>query len=487
MKKVYKCEIKGYDKLKAHLLNSTDPPNCGSCVAALAERSFDRSELEKFIQQTRVQQKADFEKAVEKEEAKKSKAKGKKGKKADAEASAQDQAGDARDWKEYVQQFDYIELLPPGTMGKTLPYRCLGCRTRRQPEGKIGDLNHPSIEAVEFFLKQHFRSQAHKVFLANRDQPKEEEKLADCQGLPVDHPELGGWLYFMREEFKIWASHTSLEGKGRHTYEQKPNSHEWLIKANTCLKQTPLSPGANWQVCAECRRLGGGRKSVVRNMSNFCAKYHYAMILNARLFQGPELAAEAEEKCRACGAFRGDPDTLEKTLKCNNNQLQQVVRGWWEHTDPTHFTKAGLDFLSAVVRPTLNCNVSSFNDAFSDVIARFSAMVRSGVPNDSDLAKIKLAGAALDGSMEGHPLLEGMALQCLRMLEKQSRGVNTMAGRPANDRTEREFRLVSDAGLRLCMATGNAKLGRQLLGERCAKQQPFYSRYHFIGQPYIKE
>ena len=38
-----------------------------------------------------------------------------------------------------------------------------------------------------------------------------------------------------------------------------------------------------------------------------------------------------------------------------------------------------------------------------------------------------------------------------------------MAGRPSKDRTEREFALVADAGMRLAMATGNGKLGKQSL------------------------
>ena len=90
-------------------------------------------------------------------------------------------------------------------------------------------------------------------------------------------------------------------------------------------------------------------------------------------------------------------------------------------------------------------------------------MIASRDVNDAELSKLKLAAAALDGSIESNPLLEGMALACLRLMDKQKRGVETMDGRPSKDRTEREFALVADAGMRLAMATGNGKLGKQSL------------------------
>ena len=65
----------------------------------------------------------------------------------------------------------------------------------------------------------------------------------------------------------------------------------------------------------------------------------------------------------------------------------------------------------------------------ADVIGRFTALLMSGRAKQEDMASLKVAAAAIQGKLEAHPLLHGISLQCLRLIEKQERGIDSMRGR----------------------------------------------------------
>jgi len=465
MKKLYICGTGGYVDLQKMLIEdmSERKVECGACLTALNQYEFSGPSLKNAIDAAIAQSKSSVDQPAKEDEAETPAAD------ASAAANVGPAATDAEApdaWRKYVESFaPHIELLEPGKFGKTLPYRCRLCRTRRQVDGKVGDLVEPKVSAAKYYLGQHFRTQKHIEQLAafeKEGQPQNQKEIVPCQGLQVKNSISGGLLYYMRTEFSTWAAFTNLESLATHSYWQEPNGAGWIIRSSGC-DQNMEKTKEDWQTCPECIHLGSGKRSVVRNVTRFTQKYLWAKLLNARLFQGAEARELVEEEVRKSAAFRSDPKEAEKVLKLPNHHLQQLVRATWTHTNATQVTPQCLDFLTTVVKPTLRCNVSSFEGCFQDVAARFEAMIASRDVNDAELSKLKLAAAALDGSIESNPLLEGMALACLRLMDKQKRGVETMAGRPSKDRTEREFALVADAGMRLAMATGNGKLGKQSL------------------------
>ena len=79
---------------------------------------------------------------------------------------------------------DEIELLPPGTLGRKYPYKCLVCRTRRQPSGKVGDLTCAKPHAVKYFLQRHIESTQHQLNLHKQRQASQGDDAPDvpCQG-----------------------------------------------------------------------------------------------------------------------------------------------------------------------------------------------------------------------------------------------------------------------------------------------------------------
>lgn len=97
-----------------------------------------------------------------------------------------------------------------------------------------------------------------------------------------------------------------------------------------------------------------------------------------------------------------------------------------------------------------------------DVIGRLTACIASGESGESTIGTMKMASAILKGDLENHPLLHGITLQCLRRIDKEKRGITTMAGRRSTE-SQMEADLIADAGLSLSLAGGNKQLAKQLL------------------------
>ncbi len=155
-----------------------------------------------------------------------------------------------------------------------------------------------------------------------------------------------------------------------------------------------------------------------------------------------------------------DPKYNETMLAVDSGKLQQFVRATWMSVNDRHATEMQSHFCDTIVKPALRVNVQSIPDQFSDVVARFATCIGTGQASETDIANMKIAAACMDGTLEQHPLLQGLALQCLRMIKKQERGVETMAGRRSSE-TTRETQLINDAGMHLSLCSGNKKLAME--------------------------
>ena len=87
-----------------------------------------------------------------------------------------------------------IVLLEPGTFGKKVPYQCLHCRSKRWPEGRVGDCSRYHAKSIRHFLVQHIGSGMHyRAVVFN--QPQQLVPHVPCEGLCVNVKETAGILY----------------------------------------------------------------------------------------------------------------------------------------------------------------------------------------------------------------------------------------------------------------------------------------------------
>lgn len=382
----------------------------------------------------------------------------------DAEQSEKEKVKDTMSGMEYAKSMDPIMvLLEPGSYGKKFPMRCTICRSKAAPAGRVMDLTTMKYKTVKHFVDRHTSCSKHQLALAQKkmESPGPDIAVTECQALQVNDPLTGGHLHDCRAEFELWTSMAFFQF-AKHSYWQEPGEG-WFVRSVTCAKEVAVDPKCKRSVCNECLKLGSSN-SVVRVVLRFVEKYLAAKILHARLFLDREAVSDVEKEIADSPVFK-DAKRLKQFLTMKLTHLQMLVRKQWTSTPMQCMEQNATyqDFHMMIARPCINCNVASVPEAFADVVARWTAYVASGRASDSEICNIKIANAALKGDLDEHPVLQGLALQCQRMLEKRQRNIHTMRGR-RGQHTALEASLIADAGCRFAMAAGNSKLGREPLG-----------------------
>lgn len=156
--------------------------------------------------------------------------------------------------------------------------------------------------------------------------------------------------------------------------------------------------------------------------------------------------------------YQNGDKKIREILGLETWKLQQFVR-YSFHCDG----KQGPElqkFTSMLVDPALSCSTANVPEQMSDVIARFTSVITGGEASEEDVLNLKLCCSALKGEFSSHPLIQGLALQCRRLLDKQARGISSMKGRRSVE-SEKEKSLIRDAGLTLAMMAGNQALARE--------------------------
>ena len=375
---------------------------------------------------------------------------------------ADDQDVPEKDPFAYIKEFSpHIELLEPGEFGKEFPFRCLLCKSKSWPEGKVGNLVQAKAKSVKFFLDSHCGSAVHRRNKARYDQMFGDgavpEKLVPCEGLHVEDKASAGALYCCQKEFGIWASMSNLAALAKHTYSQVASDGKgWHIRAHNCEKECKPIIGKEHQVCSTCLALGASH-SVYKSVHRFAMKFYSSKLLSSRLFLGVDEAQKVEGEIRESFLFTKEPKKMEYIINLPNARLQRIVRASAIH-DGNKSHQMDL-FHSSVIAPCLQVNVSSVPDRMSDILAKVNALVSSGTASEQDQANMKVAVACLSGSLDTHPMILGLALQCRRKLEKEERGVGPRGRRSKEGETERT--LIAEAGLHFALHAGNRRLCKE--------------------------
>lgn len=470
MKGITACDEGGFKKLQYKLLNG-EKTGCVACQDLLCHTGFCHQELEKEVLAFLGQ--PDLPKAESPAAIAESATPADDSEKAEKGENQQDaEDGNAKD-DENAESFDpfavvrqhepIITLLEPGQYGKAYPFRCNICKSKTQPEGKIGNLCVAKAKSIKHFLNQHLESMTHKrnlrQHLERQDgiNAKSRETWVDCDALRIKDPHCAGILSACQKEFGLWASLSNLSTFAKHQYWYDASQDSWCIRSAHCMKRCPVSTKIARHVCEKCLQLGH-QHSVFRSVHRFALKFYSSRLLSARLFLGRQEADRVETELLASFLGERDAKRVQQILKLSNAKLQQFVRAAvLSDGRKSH----GMEiFHQTVVSPCLQCNVTAVPEALSESITKFTAMLASERATGVDAAKLRVALGCIKGSYDNHPMLLGLALQCHRMAGKQERGIYTMVGRRSTE-TERERELIADTGMQLAILNGNADLCRE--------------------------
>ena len=141
-------------------------------------------------------------------------------------------------------------------------------------------------------------------------------------------------------------------------------------------------------------------------------------------------------------------------------RLQQYVRGSWKSHGRTKLGQDEERFIKLIVNPCVDTNVASVPHGMGDILGKLTVMLKSGSINEDHICSIKLACASLQGAFAEHPLVQGLALQAFRMVQKQERGIFHMRGR-RNSETEAEREAIADSGIQLALLGANAFMAKE--------------------------
>ena len=226
-----------------------------------------------------------------------------------------------------------ITLLPPGSFRRAHPFRCSACKTRRAPDGKVGDLCQATFNAVHWFLYQHLDCDSHQKKVANlagklgaRAAPLE---VVDCSGLCVSDLMMGGKVYNFKEEFNIWLSmnkpNTHL-ATTHHKYWFDKDLDSWFARSKNCKLRCEKLPEQDSAMCTECEKLGSA-KSIVRHAQRFSYKYYLAHLLTTRIFHDEQDAEAALSKLKGSALYHTSwKNKLDIAIDLDLPALQQIVR-----------------------------------------------------------------------------------------------------------------------------------------------------------------
>ena len=160
---------------------------------------------------------------------------------------------------EFLKRFEgIIQLLPSGSFGKRVPYRCLICRNRTQPFGRVGELSKMRYGYVKHFVNQHCKGDKHRCNLRIlRGEDVIKQPMAKCEALCVGDPEVAGRLYQHQDIFSLWASMCNFQDHARHKYRRDANNESWIIRSASCEEECEAPKSGSRPVCKACLALGG--------------------------------------------------------------------------------------------------------------------------------------------------------------------------------------------------------------------------------------
>ena len=377
----------------------------------------------------------------------------------DQPATAQDLLfswDDPMDWVKSLSPI--LEVLPLGSGGRAVPVRCTICRSRSkaQFEGKVFDLTTcTKANLILYYVNQHLKGATHvrnrQTIKPGLKEEQESKPPMECTGLRIFDERVSRVAGY-QDEFLLWIAHTPQSQTAKHKYWRDAESRQWYVRHADCKVKDAAG------LCEHCRTLGQ-KQALLKMALRFAFKHAAARLLAARLFGGQEELSNVMNQLKNSNLYARHQVKMDKILALTDADLQALVRACFLHEDSSKSTPVHSAFVDSVVRPSLRVNVSRMGGDFSDLLSRLTSCLASGRLTEMQEINARIAGAALAGRLENHPLIQGLSMSAIRLLEKQDSGLQGLRGRP-REVSETEYSLVADAGLSLAIAGGNATLAR---------------------------
>ena len=352
-----------------------------------------------------------------------------------------------------------------------IPVRCRLCVSKKQPHGKIFDaVSTKRIDAL-YFLQQHARGLNHSRLVAKREAEAINAKLefkttqVQCKGLSLQDESCGS-LAHMAKHVQLWHLWRVLSPEIRkHSYEFQDNVDSFLIRHGDC--ETTCEPVVGRRdVCAKCLSLVPMvKKAVVR-----CALKHFgAQVLFSRMFEDPTALEAKVQAMKADFLYERHRSQIDKVLTLQPYELQTWVRASFLSVRKDRRNGSLTSFLVSVVEPTLNingCTASAKKPAMLQAQAMFERYREKPQVEELDQVSLAIGKACVSGRLQGNPMIMGLILSCLRVLERKDdgkSGVGETVGRVGQQSclaSDKAKDLAREAGRLLAFAGAN----QQMLG-----------------------
>ena len=358
IKKAAVCEHGGWPEFKQSLIDCT-PLKCGRCLKALASYDITIEALQVLFSVE------DWEQHVETVERKPKEQTDEGANVADDDGSHDEGSLVRQKCLDYIGQFsptiEFIDGTPP-------KYRCTLCKTRAQPTGKVGSLVKMDLKTVMHFLSQHLTTDTHYANLRKLEAGSLPGITVSCPGYCVSDPRSAGALKNWAEEFRVYATHSSLSMSCKHSFWCDFSVDKWFVRSHDCEQTTVQPPPPGIPCCKKCEALGK-HNDVLKRVSRFCAKYYAALLLRDRLFASEE-ELQATEEMFGKTHFAKHAKAWGDIVGFSNAELQMYVRksfvhGSHEQTD--NFKR----FMATVVDPCLKIQSSAVHSNVASLSSQF--------------------------------------------------------------------------------------------------------------------
>lgn len=350
----------------------------------------------------------------------------------------------------------------PG-MRQRIPVRCTLCTSLRQKAGKIFDMVTTKPAQATFFLRQHAESQLHMRLIAERQAATVKANLPAglekaCQGMAL-HDETIGPMHHYGHHMRLWLAWRSVCPEiQKHTYTYVERADGYELRHSDCLQVCSPIVGRR-DMCQKCASLDLRRAVVKCVLKKFAAQ-----VLFAKLFETNAQLQSIIVNMKDDIVYQRHGRQVDKLLGLQVHELQQWVRSSFLSIRSDKRNTVLQAFMSSVIEPCLQTNVTAALDhkpQLLQVQSHFERFLTNPDAEEMDRVNVAVAQASLTGRLQNHPLIQGLILTCLRVIERQESGVSGTKGRIASNSamsTETARSLAQNAGQMLAIAGGNSRM-----------------------------
>ena len=334
---------------------------------------------------------------------------------------------------------------------------------------------------VRRYLGQHLRTDCHRNAVSalqrkNQQDVEEAREEVTCEGvkLNLDCEEQGAAskLHAMVHHVQVWMSWQKKDNTlQKHSYTLTKDCV--IIRHSECKSTVLVAAGAE-KICENCSKLTDGL-SIRRMVHKFALKKYAAERLHAVLFHSDETVKEGEARLKADPIYDFFRTSFDRIIAYNVMNLKNWVRSSFLSLGEERRSQAMQNFMDSFVVPCVQVNVHAALEARPQLLrvqTMFETALEQRSTSDMERINLEIAKCSVEGRLAQHPLLQGLILSCIKMLEREEKGLS-MTGRNAstsihaNDEVKA---LVQEAGCTLAILGCNAELLKRFGQSRAVKK-----------------